>query len=91
MKTILCTLIIFSIATIYSQNLEYLKKIDTIYIPYHGKQNKVFYILDFTEKRRKVITYEVIFIGIVQIWNSNLLMKKVPFRILNGTFYLKTI
>lgn len=40
MKTILCTLIIFSITTIYSQSFEDLKKADTIYIKFKGKTNE---------------------------------------------------
>ncbi|MXO06071.1 hypothetical protein [Flavobacterium sp. HBTb2-11-1] len=151
MKNIFYLIMAFIISlNVFSQNLEYLKKLDTIYIPYYGKenekkhniqtrinptdfkeksfnfqlkniflsffhvefkgwekkdtniksqrkilnkaflkrirnkiimpelinqynneeinceilaQNKVFYILDFTEKKRKIILYEVVYMG----------------------------
>lgn len=41
MKHILIIIIAhFSTITFYSQNFENLKKLDTIYIPYHGKKNE---------------------------------------------------
>ncbi|RKR04687.1 hypothetical protein C8C83_4020 [Flavobacterium sp. 90] len=40
MKTFINIAIFIISTTIYSQDLEYLKKLDTIYIPYYGKANE---------------------------------------------------
>jgi hypothetical protein len=41
MKNILCTIVIlFTSITVYSQDLEFLKKMDTIYLEFKGKKNE---------------------------------------------------
>ncbi|MEL1255383.1 hypothetical protein AAEO57_16450 [Flavobacterium sp. DGU38] len=41
MKNVIYLIILFIISTnVFGQDFEYLKKLDTIYIPYHGKANE---------------------------------------------------